>query len=114
MGSTVARGRLTDRVPSRGEDFHNLAQVGGARIEHIVSSATADPAEQVQAWDEWVLVMSGGARLELSGALIDLGPMEWVLIPAGTVHRVVAAANGTQWITVHGALPVGLGEEPRR
>jgi cupin 2 domain-containing protein len=111
MGSTVVRGRLTDRVPSGAEDFHDLARVGGARVEHIVSSATPDPAVQVQAWDEWVLVLSGSARLELAGELVSLGPMQWLLIPAGAAHRVLATEHGTHWIAVHGPGPVRLGEE---
>ena len=107
MGSTVVRGRLTDRVPSSGEHFHELAQVGGARIEHIVSSATPDPGAQVQGWDEWVLVLSGGAQLELAGDLVSLGPGEWVRIPAGTSHRVLATEPGTHWLAVHAPLPEG-------
>jgi cupin 2 domain-containing protein len=112
MGSTSKRGRLTDRVPPAGEEFHDLARVGGARIEHIGSSATPDHGEQVQPWDEWVLVVAGGARLEVGGELVALGPREWLLIPAGTVHRVVATEHGTHWIAVHGPGPARLGEEP--
>jgi cupin 2 domain-containing protein len=111
MGSTSDRGRLTDRVPSDGEEFHDLAHVGGARVQHIVSSASPDHGEQVQSWDEWVLVVSGGARLELGGDLIALAPMQWVVIPAGTVHRVVATERGTHWIAVHGPAPARPGEE---
>lgn len=95
-------GRLADRVPDAGEDFHDLAAVGGARVEHIVSSATPDVGEQVQDWDEWVLVLAGAATLEVSGRLRDLTAGEWVLLPAGAVHRVLATTAGTQWLAVHG------------
>jgi cupin 2 domain-containing protein len=66
-----------------------------------VSSATPDPAAQVQDWDEWVLVLSGAAQLDLAGDLVGLGPGEWVLIPAGTVHRVLATERATHWLAVH-------------
>ena len=103
------RGRLSQQVPTAGESFHPLATVGGARVEHIVSSATADPAEQVQAWDEWVLLVSGSASLELPDGTLALGPGDWVLIPAGTPHRVLGTAAGTHWIAVH-AGPAGQPE----
>jgi cupin 2 domain-containing protein len=103
MGSdAVLRGRLTDVVPTVGEAFHHLADAGTARVEHIVSSDTPDPGEQVQGWDEWVLVIRGAARLELTGVVLDLGVGDWVLIRAGTPHRVLSTAAGTHWIVVHG------------
>jgi cupin 2 domain-containing protein len=106
MGSdALARGRLTDLTPAAGESFHQLAEAGNARVEHIVSSDTPDPGEQVQGWDEWVLVLRGAARLDLAGAEIDLAAGDWILIPAGTRHRVLATETGTHWIVVHGSPP---------
>ncbi len=105
-------GRLTDRVPDAGEDFHDLAAVGGARVEHIVSSATPDTGEQVQGWDEWVLVLAGTATLEVSGRRRDLAAGDWVLLPAGAVHRVVATSAATQWLAVHGRAEPGPADRP--
>ena len=105
MGSdALVRGRLTDSAPLSGESFHRLADVGAARVEHIVSSDTPDPGEQVQGWDEWVLVLRGAARLDLAGVEIDLGAGDWILIPAGTRHRVLSTDAGTHWIVVHGGV----------
>jgi len=98
----VRRGRLADAVPDAGEDFHPLAALGQVRIEHIVSSDTPDQGEQVQGWDEWVLVVHGAASLEVAGVELDLGAGDWVLIPAGTMHRVASTGAGTHWIAVHG------------
>jgi cupin 2 domain-containing protein len=113
-----AAGRLTGDVPDSGEAFLSLATVGGARIEHIVSSASPDSAEQVQDWDEWVVVVSGAARLGLPGGELALGPGDWVLIPAGTPHRVLATERGTHWLAVHDRAgapdpPAGTGDEQR-
>lgn len=98
----VRFGRLSAEVPPIGETFVDLARVGSARVEHIVSSDSADPAEQVQAWDEWVLVIAGAAELEVDGRPHRLAPGAWVVLPAGTPHRVVRTEAGTQWIAVHG------------
>jgi cupin 2 domain-containing protein len=95
------RGRLTDTVPVSGESFHRLADVGTTRVEHIVSSDTPDPGEQVQGWDEWVVVLRGVARLDVAGDEIALGAGDWVLIPAGARHRVLSTEAGTHWIAVH-------------
>ena len=96
-------GRLRDHVPTSGEDFHTLARVGGTRIEHIVSSDSPDDAVQLQAWDEWVLLLAGAARLEVDGQPLAMSARDWLVIPAGTPHRVLGTEPGTEWLAVHGA-----------
>lgn len=95
-------GRLVDRVPDDAEDFHELTGFAGVRVEHIVSSARPDPAEQVQDWDEWVLVLRGSASLQVAGQSIELAPGDWLLLPAGVPHRVMRTEAGTHWLAVHG------------
>ena len=95
-------GSLSGEVPSDGEAFHELATVGHVRIEHIVSSRTPDPSLQVQDWDEWVLVLTGHAVLEVEGSHVGLRAGDWVLLGAGTPHRVLTTESGTQWLAVHG------------
>jgi len=95
-------------VPAVGEAFHRLADVGTSRIEHIVSSAEPDPGEQVQDGDEWVLLLTGAATLELPEGRLDPAPGQWLVIPAGVPHRVLRTRAGTQWLAVHGsAEPAG-------
>ena len=98
--------RLSSDVPRSGEDFHPLARVGGTRVEHIVSSDSPDTAVQVQAWDEWVLLLTGAARLEVDGHPVAITARDWLLIPAGTPHRVLATEPGTEWLAVHAASQV--------
>lgn len=95
-------GCLTDAVPETGEAFHLLAELGAVRIEHIVSSEMPDSGEQVQDWHEWVLLLAGAAELEVAGVLVPLTSRDWVVIPAGTTHRVRSTQAGTQWLAVHG------------
>ena len=99
-------GRLRDHVPTSGEDFHTLARVAGTRIEHIVSSDSPDDAVQLQAWDEWVLLLAGAARLEVDGQPLAMSARDWLVIPAGTPHRVLGTEPGTEWLAVHGASQV--------
>ena len=105
-------GRLDPTAPPTGERFVELAAVADFRVEHIVSSDSPDPAEQVQDWDEWVLVVSGAAQLEIRGHCHDLSAGDWVLLPAGTPHRVLGTQAGTQWIAVHGHAAADGGGDP--
>jgi cupin 2 domain-containing protein len=109
----VPSGHLAGQVPVTGESFHDLAAVGPVRVEHIVSSETPDPAEQVQDWDEWVLVIAGSAELEIAGRRRVMDAGDWVLLPAGTPHRVRRTERGTQWIAVHGPRPAEAGADGR-
>ena len=106
-GPGIVRGRLDGPAdaPTTGERVTVLARVGTARVEHILTGRLDEPVEYCADVDEWVAVMGGGATLQLDGASIHLGPGEWLLLPAGTPHRLVDASPGTSWVTVTG--PVG-------
>lgn len=99
----VQTGRLLppSSAPSTGERFEEIARVGGVRVEQIISSDQPDGAEQVQAHDEWVVVLEGGAELEVDGRPLSLRAGDWVRIPSGTPHRVTSTAAGTRWLALH-------------
>ncbi|TCU57364.1 cupin 2 domain-containing protein [Novosphingobium sp. PhB57] len=87
-----------------GERFDDLLRRPGVRIERIESHGHVAPADQpyVQDWDEWVLVLSGAAELDLDGTgRCRLGMGEALLIPAGTAHRVTYTADPTIWLAIH-------------
>ncbi|HEV2369901.1 MAG TPA: cupin domain-containing protein [Acidimicrobiales bacterium] len=98
------RGRLLgpDDAPPTGERAEDVAVVGSARVEQILSGALTGPVEYLQAHDEWVVVLAGCAELEVMGERHELAAGEWVLLPAGTPHRLVRAQPGTAWLAVHG------------
>lgn len=82
------------------------------RIERIVSTGQTTPENEWlnQAWDEWVLLIAGAARLAMAGSpdrRLECG--DHLLIPAGTAHRVTWTDpdRPTIWLAVH------LGESPR-
>ena len=74
-------------------------------IERIVSEGQASPPDfwYDQAWDEWVLLLTGRAELEFADPAGEerLEPGDWLLIPAHRRHRVRCTAKGTLWLAVH-------------
>jgi hypothetical protein len=70
----VRRGRLrpTDDAPAAGERIEPVALLSGVRVEQILSGELADPADYLQDHDEWVVVLSGGAVLEIEGSEVRL------------------------------------------
>jgi cupin 2 domain-containing protein len=100
---------LLGSLPPAGDEelFQTLLERGGVRFERIVSSGQATPAGEWydQAWDEWVLLLSGSAGLLLEGEPEprDLLPGDWLLLPAHCRHRVewTDPAGPTVWLAVH-------------
>jgi cupin 2 domain-containing protein len=99
---------LFDDIPAElpAELFQTLLEAGNVRIERIVSQGHASPAgfwyDQPQG--EWVLVVSGAARLEIEGREpVELRAGSYVNIPAHTRHRVewTDPQQPTIWLAVH-------------
>jgi quercetin dioxygenase-like cupin family protein len=96
------RGTLgDDPPPATGERFTELARLGTTLVEHIVSSAAPDASEQVQDHDEWVALLAGGATLAVDGMRVELRPGDWIVLRAGTPHRVLRTEPGSRWLAVH-------------
>lgn len=103
-----ARGNLHTAIPvTLPEELTETLVCGaGCRIERIVSRGHASPPGfwYDQAEDEWVLLFSGSARLELQAPerTVSLAPGDWFLLPAGCRHRVAATAEDTDtiWLAV--------------
>lgn len=93
--------------PLREELFQTLAESGGVRIERIISEGHVTPPGEWydQGWDEWVLLVSGGAAVLFDDgkAPLVLKPGDHVMIPAGCRHRVERTDTGqkTVWLAVH-------------
>lgn len=100
-------GLLDDLATPEGQErFDELLKRPGVVVERIVSTGQATPADApyCQAWDEWVLLVAGGARLWFEGQdEIALAPGDHVLIPAGVRHRVLwtQAEPPTIWLALH-------------
>ena len=93
-------------VSGGAERFDELFARPGAVIERIVSTGQVTPADAPydQAWDEWILLVSGAARLWVDGrGEVALTPGDHLLIPAHCRHRVLwtQADPPTVWVAVH-------------
>lgn len=88
------------------EATETLAAGPGVRIERIVSMGHASPDgfwyDQAEA--EWVMIVSGRARLQIAGqdGAIDMGLGDTLLIPAHCRHRVAWTdpKQPTVWLAV--------------
>jgi cupin 2 domain-containing protein len=99
---SLFRGLPSD--PEAGERFEDLLTRPGVRIERIVSTGQSTPPGEWmdQAWDEWVLLVSGRAGLILEGdPPLTLSAGDHLLIPAHRRHRVEWTETPTVWLAVH-------------
>lgn len=101
--AAVVRGRLLGgtSAPDHGERVDQVVRVGGVLVEQILSGVVDGPVEFLQDHDEWVAVLGGAAVLEVDGERLDLGPGDWVLLPAATPHRLLHNDPGTNWLAIH-------------
>lgn len=96
---------MPEHVPE--ETFETVAGAGRVRIERIMSDGQSSPEGfwYDQDDNEWVMVLEGSAALEFAdeGAPVNLGPGDWVDIPAHVRHRVkwTASDRRTIWLAVH-------------
>jgi len=92
-------------TPSPEEAFTTLAEAAGVRLERIVSHGHASPDGSWfdQPQREWVVVLQGAARLRFEGGVVELGPGDFVDIPAHARHRVDWATpdEPTVWLAFH-------------
>ena len=117
LSTRVTAGCLLADVPHRRETerFDQLLTAANVRIERIVSTGqTTPPGEWLdQAWDEWVVVITGAAEilLEHEDAPRSLGPGDYLFLPAHVRHRVTwtTPERPTVWLAVHIALPSDAG-----
>ena len=91
----------------REELLTTLAERPGVRVERIVSTGQASPPGfwYDQDWGEWVVLLTGAARLRLAeeAEARRLAPGDWVDIPAHCRHRVewTDPDQPSVWLTVH-------------
>ena len=103
-----APANLLADMPSSGADesLQTLLATPGFRIERIVSHGHASPEGfwYDQEDDEWVLLISGAARLRFEGEEpLELTPGAYLHIPAHRRHRVESTdpTAATVWLAIH-------------
>ena len=109
MSQITKTGKLFEDLPERlpEEEFSILLDEPGLRLERIVSTGQATPPGEWydQPQPEWVLLLTGSAGLLIAGEPQPrrLEPGDWILIPAGTRHRVewTDLDQPTVWLALH-------------
>jgi len=98
---------LADLPDSPDEIFETLLEKSGIKIERIISSGQATPADKWydQAGDEWVVLLSGSATLLIEGEMSPrrLAAGDYFFLPAGCRHRVEWTDPQVKsvWLAVH-------------
>lgn len=94
---------LSARLPD--ELVTTLLEAAEVRIERIVSHGHASPDGFWYDQDrhEWVLVLTGAAKLRFEDETLDMKPGDFVNIPAHRKHRVewTTPDEPTVWLAVH-------------
>jgi len=94
-------------APHRKESIEPLLEGGRFRVERIVSTGQTTPEGQWYEQDtaEWVVLLTGGARLrfENSNEVLELAPGDYLNIPARCRHRVEWTDRNepTVWLAIH-------------
>lgn len=100
---------LPQQLPE--ELTEKLVEHDGLRLERIVSTGQVTPAGEWydQDWDEWVVLLTGAARLRFEdpAEVTTLQPGDYLQIPAHQRHRVdwTDPDSQTVWLAVHFRIP---------
>lgn len=99
---------LSDLPDARqAEIFQTLLEQSGLKLERIISWGQATPEGEWydQDHDEWVLLVTGAASLQMAGESVprQLNPGDWLYLPAHCQHRVswTTPDRETVWLAVH-------------
>lgn len=87
--------------PAKGERFDTLLSHQGLVIERIVSTSKIEAQEYVQEQDEWVVLLTGDAQLDVAGRSVPLRAGDYLFLPALTRHTVLRVSDGAMWLAVH-------------
>lgn len=82
------------------ERFSTLFQNHSIKIETIRSWLKTPGEFYDQNEDEWVLLISGEARLELDTVERTLKAGDYCLIPKHTRHRVLSTSKNALWLGI--------------
>lgn len=87
--------------PAAGERFDVLLAHRNLVVERIVSSRDVVPSTCLQTQDEWVVLVSGEAEMEVAGEARVLKSGDHVFLPSGTPHTLKSVSSGAVWLAVH-------------
>ncbi|HXC92956.1 MAG TPA: cupin domain-containing protein [Geobacteraceae bacterium] len=105
----MKNGNVLADIPAQSmeELFETIFEKSGTRIERIISYGQGTPEGEWydQEHDEWVLLLSGFAELQIEGEIEPrrLRSGDYLLLPARCRHRVIRtdADEKTIWLAIH-------------
>jgi cupin 2 domain-containing protein len=105
----MKNGNILTDIPAQSmkELFETIFEKSGTRIERIISYGQRTPEGEWydQEHDEWVLLLSGSAELQIEGELESrrLHAGDYLLLPARCRHRVIRTETDekTVWLAIH-------------
>ena len=83
------------------ENFQILLKHKNVKIKTIVSNTLQTPQIFSQECDEWVVVLQGCAKIEMSGAVHKLKKGDSLFIPANTKHTLLKTKKVVVWLAVY-------------
>jgi len=106
MPASETRNLTEPRPTTSDETIEQLLERPGVRIERIVGIGQSSPPDfwYDQADDEWVLLVAGGARLQIEGETTrTLSPGDHLFLPAHCRHRIewTDPVTATVWLAIH-------------
>ena len=87
--------------PLEGERFETLLAHRNFVVERILSSARIASSEYVQSQDEWVVLLRGGAILDVARKNIELKSGDYLFLPSKTPHTLLSVSEGALWLAIH-------------
>jgi len=83
------------------EVFSTLLQEKNVEIKTIISNTLGTPREFCSDKDEWVVLLSGCAKIEIAGEVVKLTKGSSLFIKANTPHKVLKTKKVAHWLAVY-------------
>ena len=83
------------------ESFQTILSHKNVEIKTIVSNTLSTPQTFIQECDEWVVVLQGCAKIEMSGIIHKLKKGNTLFIPANTKHTLLKTKKVVVWLAVY-------------
>ena len=92
-----------DKAEGKSETLDTLLEMKNVTVERILSPPDTATEITEQPHDEWISILQGSAKLEMSDSRLSLHRGDCVLIPANTPHRVLTTSHQPHciWLAVH-------------
>ena len=81
--------------------LETLLKEKNVEIKTILSNTLSTPQEFCSTKDEWVVLLSGCAKLEMGGKVYKLTKGSSLFIKANTPHKVLKTKKVALWLAVY-------------